>query len=332
MKQDELLLSFSKLSESQQNRIEKEILDFLKMNLELKNTMPVICPCCGKKERFIKKGVQGKLKKQRYECKSCHHRFTYDSKTITSCLKISEDDFIEICEDTIHLVPMKETSARLNLSENTVFLNRHKFLCMLKKHLDESMNKASGTIELDETYLLESSKGKTPENRKARHRGEPSRLRGISHEQVCIVTTTDRNEHEIFKAVGFGKPTSTIITENFKDKIEERSMLYVDGTSVYDKLASESKCNIKHLKGYNSYNRVEHLNTVNSIHSTIKQIITKYRGISTKYINRYNSLFVLIRKYIDVYDNELSEKLIMDYRFFPIIVRRNTIKSLFVFN
>ena len=37
--------------------------------------------------------------------------------------------------------------------------------------------------------------------RKARKRGGPSSYRGLSHEQVCIVTTTDRNGHEIFKAV-----------------------------------------------------------------------------------------------------------------------------------
>lgn len=75
--------------------------------------------------------------------------------------------------------------------------------------------KLSGTIEIDETFELESQKGCRKIQRKARKRGGPSSYRGLSHEQVCIVTTTDRNGHEIFKAVGYGKPTKNSILENF---------------------------------------------------------------------------------------------------------------------
>ena len=53
----------------------------------------------------------------------------------------------------------------------------HKFLTLLEHYLKEEDQILSGTIEFDETYLLESQKGKKTENRKARHRGEPSSLR-----------------------------------------------------------------------------------------------------------------------------------------------------------
>ena len=33
------------------------------------------------------------------------------------------------------------------------------------------------------------------------------------------------------------------------------------------------------------------LNTVNSLHSYIKETYNHYRGVATKYINRYNALF-----------------------------------------
>lgn len=329
MRQSKLLIQFSKLSISQKQRIEREIIDLVSMNLQLKDVTPITCPVCEKKARFIKKGKE--CDKQRFECCECHHRFVYDSKTITSCMKISEDDFIEICKDTIRLVPIKETAAKLNLSIPTVFNNRHKFLCLLEIYFDQDNNKEAGTVELDETYMLESTKGITPKNRKARHRGEPSKLRGISHEQVCIVTTTDRNGHEIFKAVGLGKPTSDSITKIFADRIKEKSVFYVDGTTVYDILASNTKCLIRHLKGHESYNMVEHINTVNSIHSMIKKNIAHYRGIATKYVNRYMALFVLMRKYMESFDNELPERILQDFRLYHFKIRRKDLKTQHLF-
>ena len=63
------------------------------------------------------------------------------------------------------------------------------------------------------------------------------KFRGISHEQICIVTTTDRNEHEIFLAVGQSRPTKDIIQDTFKNNITQHSIIYTDGTDRYNSLA-----------------------------------------------------------------------------------------------
>ena len=86
---------------------------------------------------------------------------------ITSFLKIDVDEFIEICIDTLTMVPIHKTAARLN---------HHKFLSMLEKYLESEKIQLSGTIECDETYVLESSKGSSLKHRKAHHRGEPSKI------------------------------------------------------------------------------------------------------------------------------------------------------------
>ena len=187
MHETELITNFNKLTQSQQDRIQREIIDFCNLNDRLGDNRPYQCPYCHKKTKMIKKGfARGK---QRYLCMDCYHKFTYDSHMITSFLKIDVDEFVEICIDTLTMVPIHKTAKRLN---------RHKFLSMLEKYLESEKIQLSGTIECDETYVLESSKGSSLKHRKARHRGEPSRFRGISHEQICIVTTTDKNEHEIF--------------------------------------------------------------------------------------------------------------------------------------
>ncbi len=127
---------------------------------------------------MIKKGFD--CGKQRYLCMECTHKFTYDSHMITSFLKINVDKFVEICIDTLTMVPIHKTAERLNRSIKCIFLNRHKYLSMLEKYLESEKIQLSRTIECDKTYVLESSKGSSLKHRKARHRGEPSKFRGIN--------------------------------------------------------------------------------------------------------------------------------------------------------
>lgn len=329
MRQSELLKKYAGLTERQKERINRELDDLLAINRKLEDTQPEECPHCLKKTKMIKKGKE--CAKQRYQCQECHHYFTYDSHTIMSNLKITEEEFIEICKDTLNLVPIKNTAARLNRTIQTVFNNRHKFLALLEEIILQEDSYLSGTIEIDETYELESRKGTTLDNRKARKRGEPSKYRGISHEQVCIVTSTDRQGHEIFKAIGFGKPTSKIIADNYRDYIMNQSVLYTDGSFCYDQLSIDTNCKLVNLKTHKAYNKVEHLNTVNNIHSLIQRTFAYYRGVATKYINRYMALFTVIRRYLDMDDNEKAELLITSIKSFHCNITIQSLKKSHLF-
>lgn len=331
MRQSEVLVRFSKLTKSQRERIRREIDDFIAMNKELSDQKPERCPKCRSKYKLIGHGKQISNQKPRFTCADCGHTFTYDSGTIFSNLKISKDEFIEICMDTLNLVPIKETAARLDRSVPTVHMNRHKFLAVLEEILDAEAALLSGTVEIDETYELESTKGMTPPNRKARRRGEPSKFRGISHEQVCIVTTTDRNGHEIFKAVGFGKPTKESILDAFEKHISKKSVIYSDGIFAYDQLSMNTESKLVQLVGHESYNAVEHLNTVNYIHKLIQDTLGYYRGVATKYMNRYMSLFVMRRRFQDMDDNEMVDLLIRRLRTFHCHITRKSLKTSHLF-
>ena len=97
--------------------------------------------------------------------------------------------------------------------------------------------------------------------------------------------------------------------------------------SCYDQLSEKTNCRIKHLKTNKSYNKVEHLNTVNCIHSIIKDAIKQYRGVSAKYINRYSSMFVFYRRYQGMDQNEITENVIRTIKLFFHTVRRSNISS-----
>ena len=134
------------------------------------------------------------------------------------------------------------TTADLDLSIPCVFENRHKLLYALEELLTLENQLSSRTIEFDKTFILVSDKGSRNINKKARKRGEPSEYRGLSHEQICIVTTTDRNGHEIFKMTGYGKPTSDSMLQSFSKNLVKKSILYTDGAFCNDKLAQNTEC------------------------------------------------------------------------------------------
>ena len=95
---------------------------------------------------------------------------------------------------------------------------------------------------------------------------ESSKYKGLSHEQLCIVTATDRNGHEINSYVGNGKPTTTSsINQSLANKITNKSILYTDGAFCYNQLANINESSLVQLYDHQMYNQVDHLNTVNYI-------------------------------------------------------------------
>ena len=133
----------------------------------------------------------------------------------------------------------------------------------------------SEQIEIDEKYVQKSHKGVSIPSAKPRKRGEAASKRGISNEKVCIITAVQR----LGKAVA------------------NKSYVWTDGLQSYTKVLCEKKCTNKVLNTYSKYDAVNHLNNVNSFHSMIKEQYRFYRGVSSKYINRYNALFTLQKEY-----------------------------------
>ena len=142
----------------------------IQMNDNLNACVPEVCPVCGAEHvRFYRRDIHGK--KRRWCCSKCKHKLTYDSHTITSNLNIESDAFVQICMETLDMVPIRKNAERLDVSVQCVFNNRYTFLSLLEEIFGKEKELMTGTIEGGETYILESSKGSIPENRKSRHRG-----------------------------------------------------------------------------------------------------------------------------------------------------------------
>ena len=86
------------------------------------------------------------------------------------------------------------------------------------------------------------------------------------------------------------KPSSEEIASIFCGHIADDTLVLTDGLRSYNALKALADCtviDVTHEKSKGFF----HLNTVNSLHSYIKETYNHYRGVATKYINRYNALF-----------------------------------------
>ncbi len=274
------------------DQISAQVARYMKLNEELRNTRPTVCPICRRADvRFIKKGIQAS--KQRYQCKGCGRKFTYDTKQITSNSHQSTDSWITVIEDTLSMTSLDETAEKIGACHETAFNMRHKLLAYMES-MTESFALLDELVEADETYILESQKGVRCVDRKPRKHGEGATKRGLSNELYCVCVATDRSNNLVAICVNRAKPSSDDLVNALASHIVPQSVLLCDGATAYNKLADTLESKKVELVGHESYDRLYHLNTVNSLHSRIKAMFRQLRGVASKYLNRYLALFTVI--------------------------------------
>lgn len=283
------------LNSYQIDQIAMQVTKYMKLNDELKQTHPAACPICNIADgQFIKKGFQAG--KQRYQCKCCKSKFTYDTKQLTSHSHQTVDSWITMIEDTLSITSLDKTAEKIGVCHETAFNMRHKLLAFMEIMV-ESNALLDELVEADETYILESQKGIKCKTRKPRKHGEGATKRGLSSEQYCVCVAADRNNNLIATCVNRAKPSGNDLINALASHIIPQSVLLCDGATAYNQLAGLLECKKVELIGYKCYDRVYHLNTVNHLHSKIKEMIRQFRGVASKYLNRYLALFTIIASF-----------------------------------
>lgn len=314
----------STLTGYQVNQIASQVQAYLQLNRELQDTTPKVCPFCKEHGPFIKKGYSGR--KQRYQCKSCGKKFTYDALQLTYWSHQTPDKWATLIEDTIALQSLKKVEEDLGVSHPTAQNMRHKLLVFLSENM-ENMPALDEIIEADETFVVESRKGTPVLDRKPRKHGEGAQSRGISSEQLCVCFAADRKAHVTAKCVNTARPTGEEIISAIGDSIGMDCVLLCDGNTAYNKLAEEKHCTKIELVGYQSYNKVYHLNTINGLHNQFKEMLRTYRGVASKYLNRYAAMFSTVASLIGSSIAEAGtkiRKMIMDVMVFATISSMKT--------
>lgn len=120
---------------------------------------------------------------------------------------------------------------------------------------------------------------------------EEKRKRGISNQQVCILTCIDRGNNLYLSPTCVGRVTAKHIGDHLDGRFEEDSILVTDSHSVYRGFAKKAGLQLeqipagKHTKG--AYN----LARVNSCHSRLNDFMKYYKEVASKYLDHYLALF-----------------------------------------
>jgi transposase-like protein len=256
----------------------REIKD--KADQEEAETAESVCPHCGS-DKVVKNGR--KRGNQSYLCRKCGKSYVTTTKSAIEHSRSSKAVWKQVISDTVDGIAIDKTAESLCLSHNTVFNMRHKILYAVEQSLIESPVELSGVCQTDETYVLESVKGrKIPADyhRKPRKHGAVAAKRGLSDEYICVCTSVTGEAKNISLAVNRATPSKEEILTVFGDRVSENTVVLCDGNQSYGVL--EDKCTVATTK---------RINKANGFHSFIKERLDSARGVATIYLNRYNALF-----------------------------------------
>ena len=118
----------------------------------------------------------------------------------------------------------------------------------------------------------------------------PYASQAFSDEQVCICTGVQRKGPALAVAINRAAPSKAEIEQAFAKHLESDTLVLTDGRQGYSVLESSVEgCLVVNVK--KRADKVYHMNTVNNFHCFIKNRIANFRGVATKYLNRYNGLF-----------------------------------------
>jgi len=250
-----------------------------------KNKKIECCPICSGK-KYIKYGSYKEI--QRYKCKECGKTFSNNTNLLWSYSKKGLNKWLKFIELMVKKKSLRVCSKILHINLATAFYWRHKILHGLK--LGSIPNTLKGDIHINKTIIIENFKG------------------------CRKITTTKRRNIWIIAAKG--DEDSMLVMPIFKDcwnwsifhkkiysKIEKGSYIVAYKDRYIGVKAKEH--NKKMVK------EVEYDDRIKYIIRNLNKWLAAFKGIATKYLEEYLSLFILFNL-----DRKIDNRDIISYLYF----------------
>lgn len=255
------------------------------------------CPKCGS-IKYVKYG-HNPNNRQKYLCKDCKSVFLSTTGTVFSRSRLSYNDWTSFIAGEINSMTLQQQAIAISKSVTTCFYMRQKLYRAINQLVESQ--KLSDEIKMDFTYISINLKGTKPENmpRKSKVRGKSDKhnsIKGVSHHKICVFTALDSNDNHIVKIAGLG-------SESYEKLLQFENYFKHGSTVVCDSKTSNTKF-IKHIhckaelipSGKHLSKDGNHINDVNHIHSDIKNLNIRYKGISTRHLQDYLTFYCFLKK------------------------------------
>jgi transposase-like protein len=240
------------------------------------------CPHCDNRD-VVRWGQASDL--PRYRCKACRRTFNALTKTPLANLRM-KDKWAAQTEAMIDGVSTAKAARRCGVHYTTAFRWRHRFLAALASDKPRAQ---AGIVEGDETFILESFKGKrSGMPRKSRKRGGKSAKRGLSAEQIPVIVARDR-QGATTDAV-LPKLNRVSIAAALDGVVTPANEFCCDGGTAIVAFARRAgiPAHVLPVPGKPNPNAPDfHLNNVNAYHSRLKEWLRRFHGVATKNLPNY---------------------------------------------
>jgi ISXO2-like transposase domain len=183
-------------------------------------------------------------------------------------------------------VSISKAAKRCDVHYTTAFRWRHRFLASLSGDKPKTL---SGIVEGDETFILESFKGRRSGiPRAARKRGGKPAKCGISAEQIPVLVARDRDGATTDAVLP--KLNRLSITAALGGVITRADEFCCDGGSAIVAFARKAgiPTHILPVPGKpNPHAPDFHINNVNAYHGRLKEWLRRFHGVATKNLPNY---------------------------------------------
>ena len=291
---------------------------------ETKFSKGIICPHCGSVHAVRNGKVKGK---QRYICRDCNKSFGDFTKSIVSGTKSTYDKWFLYIKCMVKGFSLRKTAIEVGITLTTAFYWRHKILTALQSTVEHE--KLHGIVEADETFFLESFKGNHTKSgvftmpRPARKRGGSSKYRGISSEQICVTCAVDRSGKILAQPACRGRINVKTLESVYKTTLDHSAILCTDKHRSYIQFAKNMGLQLIQIEHGKTKQDIYHIQHINAYHSTLKNWIRHFKGVSTKRLNNYLIWFKWLKINRDKRDYEKVKTLLINTTSTLVCVKSN---------
>jgi transposase-like protein len=242
------------------------------------------CPHCGSADVRPWGGARGL---PRFRCAQCRKTFNPFTGTPVAGLH-NKDRWLDHTKSLVEGESLAKAAERCQIDPSTAFRWRHRFLAALNLDKPERL---SGVVEADETFVLESFKGRRGGlARPARGRGGKAARRGLSTEQIPVVVARDRSGATLDAVLP--RLDAASLKEAIGGRIPPSTDFCCDGGAAITAFARRAKLKIHVLPAPGNPKPGEpefHINNVNAYHGRLKEWMRRFHGVATENLPTYLS-------------------------------------------
>lgn len=246
----------------------------------------ISCHNCGSISNIIKNGRNSKGK-QRYLCKNCNKSFIENTSPL-KYLKISEYTFKKFIGYMIDDTTMEVISRNLELDIKTI--HYYRFIVFKSIENIQDSIKLNGSILIDETFIpIREKKYKI-----LRH--DNKETRGLSYNQLCIITMIDLSGNSVAKATNRAMALPIHYLENFIDNIGVVNEFIHDGNLRATQFMNYFK--VDKVNGRKDETSMYSIDLIDHYHGNLKRYLFKHIGYRLKNVQHYLNFFVYRQNYL----------------------------------